>query len=107
MIWPWIMSYPTVDFGVWIACPFGAKLPYCPFGLVLIIEELDECICRISICPLRVGGGRTGGCNDFLDNGLVGRLSWRLLACTIIRYVAKVETCFWVSKSRSSHDLAE
>ena len=73
MIWPWVMPYSTVDFGVWVTCPFRSKLPYRPLGLVLVVEKLDECVRWVAIRSLRIGRGGARGCNDFLDNGLVGR----------------------------------
>lgn len=44
--------------------PFGAKLPYCPIIAVLVIEEFDKGISRVSIGSLRKGGRGAGSCDD-------------------------------------------
>ncbi len=55
MVWPWVVPYPAVDFGIRITGPLGAEFPYRPIGVVLVVEEIDESIGGISICSLRKG----------------------------------------------------
>ena len=48
--------YSIVNFTVWIAGPFGTKLPYCPFVTMLMIEEFHEGVRRIAVGALRICG---------------------------------------------------
>ena len=52
----------VVDFGVGVAGPLCAELPYGPIVAVLGIEELDECIEGVAVCALgvRATGARGG-----------------------------------------------
>jgi hypothetical protein len=52
----------VIDLGVWVARPFGAKLPYCPVFAMLRVEKFDEGIERVAIGPLgvRAAGARCG-----------------------------------------------
>jgi hypothetical protein len=43
-----------VDLRVWVARPFGAKLPYSPVFAMFGVEKLDECIERVAIRALGV-----------------------------------------------------
>ena len=63
MVWPWVVVYSTVNLGVWIASPFGTKLPYCPVMFVFVVEKSDKGVRRITVSSLRVCGGRTR-CDD-------------------------------------------
>lgn len=58
------MPYSTIYFGIGIASSFGPKLPYCPVGIMLVVEELDESVGRVSVGALRKGRGWAGSCND-------------------------------------------
>lgn len=64
MIGPRKMSYSAIDLGIGISRAFGAKLPYRPMGAVLIIEEFDESVGRVSIGSLRKSRRGARGCND-------------------------------------------
>lgn len=57
MIWPWIMVYVAVDFGVGISCPFCAELPYCPVCFVFVVKELHKSVGGIPIGALGIGRG--------------------------------------------------
>jgi hypothetical protein len=35
-----VVVYAIVDFAVWVACTFGAELPYCPVFAMFRVEEL-------------------------------------------------------------------
>lgn len=61
---PRIMSYPSIHFGVGVACSLGTELPYRPVGAMLVIEEFDEGIGGVSVGSLWEGGGRARGSND-------------------------------------------
>ena len=63
VIWPRVVSYSSVDLGVWISSTFGAELPYRPVGAMFVIEEFDKGVCGITIRSLRVGRGRAR-CSD-------------------------------------------
>ncbi len=64
MVWPWVVPYSSVNFGVWVPCALGTELPYSPVGAMFIIEKFDECVCRVAIGSLRIGGGGTRRSND-------------------------------------------
>jgi hypothetical protein len=49
MVRPWEVMNPIVDLGVWIASAFRSKLEDSPVLTMLVIEKLDELVCRISI----------------------------------------------------------
>ena len=44
----------VVDFRIWVARPFGAKLPYGPVVAMFGVEELDERIQWIAVGALWV-----------------------------------------------------
>ena len=46
---PWEMVYSMIDLRIWVTGAFGAELEYGPVGSVLVIQELDQLICRISV----------------------------------------------------------
>lgn len=64
MVWPWIMPYSPVHFGVRIAGAFCTELPYCPMLSMLVVEKFDESVSRIPVGALRVSGRWARGYDD-------------------------------------------
>jgi hypothetical protein len=60
----WVVIDAVVDFGVWIARPFGAELPYRPVVAMLGVEELYERVEGIPVCALRICTTRSGSRNN-------------------------------------------
>ncbi len=65
VVWPWIVSYSSVDFGVGVSGAFGTELPYRPIDAMFVVQEFDEGVCGVAVSSLGVGGGGTGGSNDW------------------------------------------
>lgn len=65
VVWPWVMPYPAVDFGVWVPSAFGPEFPYRPMGTMFVVEELDEGVGRVAVGSLGEGRGGTRGCDDY------------------------------------------
>lgn len=64
MVGEWVMVDAIIDFRVWVARAFGAKLPYRPIVTMFGVEEFDKGIERVAICALRICTARSGSRDD-------------------------------------------
>lgn len=67
MVRPWVMPYPAVHFGVWVARSFSTELPYSPVDVVLVSEKSDKGIGRVAVGFLWESGGGSGGSDDYKE----------------------------------------
>lgn len=70
MVWPGEMVDPMVHLAVRVARALCAELPDTPVLAVFGVEEADQCVERVSVCALRVGGRRARGC-DYYSSRMV------------------------------------
>ena len=108
MVRPWVMFYSAMDLRVRVARTLGAKFPYCPMSLVLLVKELNQIISRVTVCALGVSRGRTGGHDDWTKMRLdEGRKGEERKMRTVVGHITEIEPCFWIMKARSGDNLAE
>lgn len=75
---------------------------------MFVVEKLDEGICTIAVCALRVCGGGTGGYDDWYEGMSVHRRYKKIKdAHTVVCYVAEIEASFWIAKARASNNLTK
>lgn len=67
MVWPGKVFYSIVYLAVRIACTFGAKFPYGPFGAMFIVKEFDEGVGWVAVSALGICRGWTRGSDDWLS----------------------------------------
>lgn len=54
VVGPGVVSNPSVNSVVWVACPLGTKLPNGPFVAVFAVEKGDETVERVAVGQLWV-----------------------------------------------------
>ena len=64
VVWEGVVIDAVIDFGVGIACSFGAELPYSPVFAMFGVEKLDEGVKRVAICALGIRPARSRCRND-------------------------------------------
>jgi hypothetical protein len=68
VVWPREVVYAVIDLGVRVSSAFCTKLENCPVVLVLVIQELDKLIRRISVGFLWPDRARSRSYDDEVCN---------------------------------------